>query len=247
MEKEIQILKLSASSMKTYEQCPKKYYYNYIEKLPKKDWSHLDLGNLCHKTLELFHKNYIQFGTKHKTLAKLMEMSFKEAIKEFQNTNKEILLDAKKMLDDYLKKVKKDGMPIVKGIEKGFEISLSEDVIIRGFIDRVDIIKDGSLQVVDYKTTKNEKYLDEFQLLVYGLWLQQEFGSLDYFSGSYVLLKHGSKTKDFEFNNKDLDRIKRKILDYANKIKTEDTWTPIPTILCVWCDFKNICPAHKAW
>jgi len=69
----IEILKLSASSMNTYKQCPLKYYYNYIEKAPRKQWVHFQLGNLCHKALEIFHDIYMKKGTNGKSLDKLMK------------------------------------------------------------------------------------------------------------------------------------------------------------------------------
>ena len=53
-------IKLSVSSIKTYEDCPKKYWYGYIEKPPieKKPWVHLEFGSCLHLALEKFH----QFG-----------------------------------------------------------------------------------------------------------------------------------------------------------------------------------------
>lgn len=243
-----EIIKLSASAVKTYDQCPRKYYYTYIDKAPRKQWAHFDLGNLCHKALEVFHEVYMQEGlTKKKSLAKLMGYGFKIARKDFPHMNDSQLAEAKSLLMDYLLFIKQNGMPMVKGVETSFDFYLREDVRIRGFLDRVDILKDGRFHIVDYKTTKNIKYLDKFQLLVYGLWLIENYPEVDSFKGSYVLLRHGAKSKEYEFNTKDVEKTKKELLAYADAIRSEDTWAPVPTILCRWCDFNNICPAQQAW
>ena len=88
----IEIIKLSASSMKTYDQCPKKYYYNYITKEERKQWDHFDLGNLCHKILEIFHLIYMEEGTSKKSLNKLMGHSFAEARKDFKDVPGNIII-----------------------------------------------------------------------------------------------------------------------------------------------------------
>lgn len=244
----VEIIKLSASAVKTYEQCPRKYYYNYIEKAPRKQWPHFDLGHLCHKTLEIFHEIYLKEGTeKMRSLPKLMGHSFKIARKEYSHMSDDLVAEAKVLLADYLEKVKREGMPLVKGIETAFDFYLRDDIRIRGFLDRLDVEKDGRFHIVDYKTTKNEKYLDEFQLLVYGLWLYENDPNIDSFKASYILLRHGCKHKEYEFNAADVIRVKKELINYADRIKNENAWMPIPSMLCNWCDFKEICPAQKAW
>lgn len=244
----LEIIKLSASAVKTYDQCPRKYYYTYIDKQPKKQWAHFDLGNLCHKALEVFHEIYVQEGlAKRRSLAKLMGHSFKVARRDFPNMDNDLVAEAKELLMGYLNRVKKDGMPFVKGVETAFDFYIREDIRVRGFLDRLDIEKDGRFHIVDYKTTKNPKYLDEFQLLVYGLWLKENNPEVDSFKGSYLLLRHDSKLKEYEFNASDIDRVQKDLISYAERIRNEDEWTPVPTMLCNWCDFKEVCPAQKAW
>jgi len=245
-------IKLSASSMKTYTQCPKKYQFNYIVREKTKNWDHFDLGNIAHLTLELFHKEYMEDGTSKRTLGKIMSRSFTTAreSKEFKNIKNHILVEAKGLLDTYLKSVVVSGMPIVKSVEKKFTLDINDKIIVRGVADRVDIMKDNRFHIVDYKTTKNKRYLEPFQLLVYGLWLKSEYPEMTSFKASYLLLRHDSALKSYEFNMEDLDACKKKILGYADKINNSidsDTWMPIPTPLCNWCDFNKLCPAQVGW
>lgn len=247
------ITKFSASSIKTYESCGLKYYYNYITKEERKEWSHLVLGNFCHLVLELFHKKYAKSGLKgYKSLNNLMSACFAQARKrkQYRDASNILLAEAKDLLNDYLKVVSVSGMPIVKGVEKKFDIDLSDTVKVRGIIDRIDILKDGQFHIVDYKTTKKQRYLEPFQLLVYGSWLLQEYPKTKTFKASYVLLRHNSALKSYTFNREDVEDCERTILDYAKKINRsvkDDQWVPVPSPLCRWCDFQTICPTQAGW
>ena len=243
--RDTQIIKLSASSVKTYDQCPKKYFFNYIERAPRKQWPHFDLGNLCHRSLEFFHLENMKNPLPKKQWAKLMGNCFAKARQEFPNMDDSMLQEAKDLLTDYLISLKKTGLTNVKGVETSFNFHISENILIRGFLDRVDLMKDNRYHIVDYKTSKNDKYLDPFQLQIYGLWLKTEHPEVESFKGSYVLLRQKSRLKSYDFNMDDVERVRRELVQYAEKIRYDDVWTPIPTILCNWCDFQDICPAAK--
>lgn len=249
--KGLQLLKVSASSMKTFDQCPKKYFYNYIAREPKKQWDHFDLGNLCHKVLEIFHETYMNEGAPGGSLSKLMGHSFAEGRKEFVHAKNDIIVEAKNLIEGYLKYVSQNGMPHVKGVETSFKLNITDDILVRGYLDRVDILpKNGIFHIVDYKTTKNKRYLEPFQLLIYGLWLQSEYPDIKEYKASYVLLRHGSSSKSYNFNREDLEKVKKKIIHFAESIRVsdlEDNWLPIPGPLCNWCDFKKLCPTQQGW
>ena len=240
-----EIIKLSASSVKTYEQCPRKYYFNYIEKAPKKEWEHFDLGNLCHHTLETFHDHFIIEKYNKKQAAKIMGEAFAKARLEYPKLTDELVAEAKQMMTDYLKMISSNGMPKVKSCEQDFDFKIADSIMVRGYIDRIDIVKDDKFRIMDYKTTKNAQYLDPFQLLVYGIWLKKTYPDVKDFIGAYVLLRHQSKLKEYSFNLIDIEAAEKKLIDYANTIRAENAWITIPSKLCNFCDFKDICPAQK--
>jgi CRISPR/Cas system-associated exonuclease Cas4 (RecB family) len=142
-------LKVSASAIKTYTQCPRKYYYTYINKLPKKKWAHIELGNFVHDALETFHNRMRDDPLPESGWAQaLKEACFAEAPK--YALTKEQRATAFGMLQTYLQKLKENGFPKVLFNEKEFTIELPENVVLRGFIDRVDDIGD-MFEIVDYK------------------------------------------------------------------------------------------------
>src|ERR1700748_3548955 len=94
-------LKISASSVKTYENCQRKYYYSYVAKpdLPPKEWQHLYLGTFCHAVLESFHKKWKE--NKNLELPSLMSECFLEARENDKKIGASQIDEAKSMLQDY--------------------------------------------------------------------------------------------------------------------------------------------------
>lgn len=232
------LLKLSASSTKTYSSCAKKYYYSYINKIyPRKEWAHLTLGSFTHSCLEQFHESWLK--DKNLELSSLMGQAFSDQRNNFKLTDEQ-LEDAKAMLQDYLFQVERNGMPNVLSNEESFEIVI-ENYLMRGFIDRIDVDKDGLFHIIDYKTSKTDKYMDEFQLLVYGVALKRKHPTIEKIRGSYVLLRQSSRLLTYEFDVDDLLKCENKIVEFGKSIENEVEWATNPSPLCKWCDFYEPC------
>ena len=237
------MIKLSASSIGTFEKCPKQYHYRYIDKpdIEKKDWSFLEFGKCAHRVLELFHEDLCNNVREVSEYPEIMMISFKEALTEYDmNILRPELPLLKEVIQDYLNKILDEGLPEVVHNELNFTMMIG-DYTVRGFIDRIDRIGPGEYKVVDYKTNKNPKYLTPFQLILYAIAIKEVFPDAEKISGAYVLLKHGSKLKEYEFTEKDFEDARNKILRVGNSIDTNTEWEKRPTRLCNWCDFQSIC------
>jgi ATP-dependent helicase/DNAse subunit B len=246
------ILKLSASSIKTYQQCPRKYWYNYIDKpeIEQREWDHLTLGNFVHEVLEFFHNVLKKDGSKNhrKTMGWVCKTKEREENAKGELRYKmtpEVRKQVRSMLMDYLKMLERDGVPNVQANEQRFNVKIDEDLLVRGVIDRVDLGVDDDpdiYHIIDYKSGKS-KYLDEFQLLVYGIALMDKNPDLETYKGSYLVLKENMLWKSYEFSRTDIDQVKEKIRSVAQQIRGDTTWEPKPQFLCSYCDFEDICDA----
>jgi putative RecB family exonuclease len=238
------ILVLSASRIKTFQQCPRKYYYNYIEKLPRKDWPHFDLGTLVHGALEGFHQDFKKDGS-DLNLKRIMKLSFKAQRDEMEKEkplDDKVLLEARDLLLEYLRSMETEGIGSeIVSLEEEFEIPLAKGLSVRGFVDRVDLDADGIYHIKDYKTNKSTKYMEPFQLRIYGIYLADKYPEADRFRGSYIMMRFGGSYISYDFNMADVDKCKKQLIEYGERIKEEGKWIPKPSRLCDWCDFKNPC------
>lgn len=248
------MLKLSVSSMDTYEKCPKKYHYTYIEKpnIQKKKWAHTEFGSCAHKMLELFHLRYMKEPFSTREAPAIMKECFVDAINEFNmdlleeeawSPNGDIsgIILLKNIMQQYLHKIKKEGMPNIVGVEIPYSFKHADDVELRGFIDRVDLVEPGHYMVVDYKTSKSPDYLTPRQLTVYAEAITRTYKDVKKLSGKYIMLKLDCKEIEWSFSSEDLAKLNKNIDKIATAIKTEEKWLKKPTTLCNFCDFKSLC------
>ena len=159
----------SPSSIKTYKQCPRKYYYQDIEKLKTAPNNHTTRGNIVHNTLEqcfgfkpsgytencaailkqkmqeLLLKNWVAY---EKELARYA-LTREQKIFYFE----ESMLMLFNWLDGFLQKIEATGLPFPEAFhmlspverEKQYK---SNAWAVRGFIDLVEDIN-GKIRVMD--------------------------------------------------------------------------------------------------
>jgi len=240
---------LSVSKIKTFESCKLKYKYNYIDRLPRKDWAHLTFGKFLHEALEIFHRYLISGNTVSLNL--IMSQSFTEAREKYDDKlTKEQKKEAHAILKTYLDIITAEwasgNIINVLAVEQPFFVDLDGKILLNGLIDKIQEDPDEVLHVKDYKTSKSSKYLqnDLFQLKVYAYvkFLQDE--GLDKVRGSYVMLKHGFETvpkNAKEFTRNDIAGVEEKILKVYNSITDEQLWRATITPLCGYCDFADTC------
>lgn len=264
-------LYLSPSSVKTYEQCPRKYYYNYIEKLPKKDFTHLHLGSFCHDVLEQFHivlpdtdiictnedggscEIYDRDCSCVHVYRKLMNQIFPKR-KKILAEKKEIILPKKQLMDaqimikNYIDNLE---IGVVNGIlynERKFTFALTDKYMANGIMDRIDK-RDGIYHLIDYKTNKSAKYMEPFQLYVYGLALSTYDdidNDVDEIYASYQMLRLNRELK-YKITRFEMDECKRKLIEFGDRITDDQKWIMKASPLCNWCDYKDICFNPNEW
>lgn len=235
-------IRVSISALSCYEQCPRKYKFQYIDKIKKTErQKHLDIGVYVHEVLEFFHQR-AEGKSKPDEISAVMRETAKE---RWQNFSKLLDLDDQRkatgMLKSYLAYIANTGMPNVLVTEGRFKFDINPEITMVGVVDRIDDLEDGTKRILDYKTGKS-KYLDRFQLEVYGLHLKNMFPSIESFVGAYVVLPEGPKLMEYTISTGELKETRESIIEQANDIMEDATWAPKPTKLCDWCEYKDMCP-----
>ncbi|MEO9323856.1 PD-(D/E)XK nuclease family protein [Nocardioides sp. C4-1] len=128
------------------------------------------------------------------------------------------------------------------------ETLLESRLLLRGFVDRLDVAPDGAVRVVDYKTGKSpgERYERDalFQLKFYALALWRTRGGPPpalrlVYLGNGELLTYQPDEADLLATERRVEAVWRAIT-YAEQ--TGD-WQPRRSSRCGWCAHRAICPA----
>lgn len=181
---------LSASMVSSFFQCPADWLMDsfILPKIDHEEPVHFVRGHIFHETMEKF----FSFPKKERT-PKLLSQTAMHVIKTKYKetlTDKETMLWVKEALQGYLATgfnyTNVDIAQIVRDPEKGPEPGIELFVKgklgntkrnVVGFVDRIDQLPNGSLQIVDYKTGKKINAFDPQKPIDsnndFGYWRQQ--------------------------------------------------------------------------
>lgn len=127
------------------------------------------------------------------------------------------------------------------------ETELEDGLVLRGYVDRLDVAPDGRLRVVDYKTGRSPSELFEtkalFQMRFYALVLWRLRGVVPSML-QLVYLGNGEVVR-YSPDERELEATERKVRALWTAIaRAADTgdWRPSKSRLCDWCDFQALCP-----
>jgi len=138
----------------------------------------------------------------------------------------------------YLPKPKKKDDEFVK--ENFFKVDIGDSLKLTGIIDRIDKDEDG-YHLIDYKTGKEKKKENDFQLMVYALLAEGALG-MPLAKASY-LYPENAKLVTFAPDGKSKDKALTKIKEIINAIRKNEEFDPEPSKMCYYCDFVELCPA----
>jgi putative RecB family exonuclease len=249
----------SHSKLSTFEQCPMKFKYRYIDKIPVEFEKTIEafLGEIIHETLE-----WLYAEIKLKKIPSLDSMIEHYAIKwseEFSkenlkmranSTEKEFFEKGIKLLINYYA----ENQPfedVTLEVEKEILISLDKEgqYKILGFIDRIAYNpKTKQYEVHDYKIANSlpqkEKIEQDRQLALYSMGVKDLFGQeedilLVWHYLSYNKVIHSKRTKG------QLEKLKEDTIKLIKKIESTEIFPPNRGPLCDWCEYKKFCYANN--
>lgn len=254
----------SPSSINTYRTCPRKYYYQYIEKLPVKKNISLVKGSIVHSVLEDFF-DLESLGLEYKKTMRLHAASLlnsawvksKKELDELRLDDLNVHFDdaaimVSKWLENFINRIERLKS---QGIEERRAYSMlvpkreleyrSEGHAVRGFIDAIEEGQ-GKIRLIDYKTSKSNHINDQYylQLSLYALLYEHKHGKLPD-EVALNFLRHGEKS--ITVTRRMVDYALQELKDVHKKTLSKDIADyPIKRSgLCKWstgqCDFYECC------
>lgn len=273
----------SYSKMEVFKNCPFQYKLKYVDKKYSKDTSiALELGSLCHYVLESKGRmiaagqnvNYDRLNdilldgvsevdekTKEKLLGvRQLKRKYFEVWHEEDNASGASYEDKIKIFNQVLHNDMEDTDWKPVYFEMPFEFVWDNKVIIKGFIDRIDV-KENQYRTIDYKTSKKvyeqSKLATSLQFGIYALAILNEFGVLPIESiYRFILIdeEQYALTKGWE---KRLIKALDKVFGDIEASEKKEIFVPKPSPLCHWCNFcqtnseatiyRNECEYFSKW
>ncbi len=129
------------------------------------------------------------------------------------------------------------------------EALLDSKLLLRGFVDRIDVSPEGLIRVVDYKTGRSPGEMFEakalFQMKFYALVIWRTRGVIPSVL-QLVYLGNGEVLR-YTPDEQDLVATERKVEAIWQAIRAAEEsgdWRPRTSRLCDWCAHQAICPAY---
>jgi len=240
---------LSYSQIETFDTCPLQYRYRYIQRIPVTPSGALSFGDAIHKTLFAFYKAAKEGkNPTKKDLLKILEENWSSVGYASKAHEMKMKKQGEEILANFYEKAY-DPKHLPKDLEQMFTIKISPNFKIGGKIDRVDELPDGKLEIIDYKTGKvpsEEKIDKNLQMTIYALAAQDE-GIYGKNPEEVILSFYFLDTQEkisLQRTRQQLEEAKKTLLLKKKEIESSD-FSPKPSNLCDFCEFRLLCEAWQ--
>jgi len=239
-------MRISYSAFDTFNRCPLKYKFSYIERIKVPQKPEFYFGGLVHAV--------VQEGLKRDPIIPSLE----ELIKYLEDNWSEEAFPSKQEAEQYLDFGKnmirnfhsslRPGLRNIVATEKRFQVPLNEKHNLTGMIDRIDRLPYGAFEVIDYKTSKkpsiqadvdSDKQLGIYKLAVSHMWPEAKDVKL-----TLYFLKHPMQLTTTR-QDSEIETLKEEIIETAEKIESETEFAPKANQFCDWCEYGHLCPLMK--
>jgi RecB family exonuclease len=237
-------MRLSYSSIDTYETCPAKFKFAYEDRLPRRPSPALSFGDSLHRALQCFHNRPVPVPPAREELLEMLDAvwvseGYRDASEErtYRDHARQVLVQY------HVENAERYRIPVA--LEFRFSIEI-EGVQVNGMIDRMDRLPGGGYEIIDYKTNRRLPPLSrverDLQLSIYHLAAREVWGIDPERLTLYYLLPGQRMTTTR--TPEDVDELRARIATVAERIGA-GKFEPRENPLCDWCDYQAMCPIFR--
>ncbi|MCZ7437889.1 PD-(D/E)XK nuclease family protein [Micromonospora sp. WMMC241] len=248
---------LSPSRAADFKTCPLLYRFRSIDRLPERPTIEQARGTLVHAVLErlfdlpaptrtpesagdLVAPQWDRLVTEEPELAELFAGDDAAGVEGFLRSAA-ALLEGYFAVEDPRRLEPAEREALISAV-------VDDELLIRGYLDRLDVAPDGALRVVDYKTGGAPREAFEaralFQLKFYALVLWRTRGVVP--RVLRLLYLKDAEVCDYAPDAEELVRFERTVVALWRAIEqatARQDFRPRPSRLCDWCSHQSRCPS----
>ena len=239
---------LSPTKISTYLACPTKYMWTYVDpkgRIYMRAKSYFSFGSTLHNVLQRFHDSGDAGVTTIEEVQAAYEESWIDAGFASAEEMAEAFGEGREILERYVvehktRKTEAKTLFVEKQVRADFG-----DFVLMGRVDRVDEFPDGRLEIVDYKSGRDDvesaDVANDLAMSVYQLLLRRQFPGRAV-CATIIALRTG-RSATCELSDEQIASIDEDIRQLANEILTAN-WEKRPIVkkpLCDRCDFLTLC------
>jgi DNA helicase-2/ATP-dependent DNA helicase PcrA len=242
-------LRLSASSIEDYEDCPLKFKFGHYLKIPTGPQAALTFGNIMHGSVKRYFELRAKGQASFEAVKEFYESAWRKSGFEDEYQEQAYKQAGLEQLRAFVEKQEStETLPL--GMESSFSLDLGE-VLLEGRIDQINPLvphpreDDRTVELIDYKTGKPRSQKDadnSLQLSVYAL-AAQEVMKLRPARLTFYCLTNNEPVHTVR-TEQELKAVKTEILTVADRIR-QNHFPAAPGFVCKFCDYRLICPAHE--
>ncbi|MHB1538215.1 MAG: RecB family exonuclease [Solirubrobacteraceae bacterium] len=234
-------LLLSASDVETYRSCPLRYKFARVLRIPADPTLNQRFGIVVHQVLERYHADG---GGDLGRLLGLLDACWRRAGLRESEQERTLAGKARNALRRYHDRLD-EHVSTPLWFERSFAFKLGRHHV-RGRVDRVDRLPDGTHELIDYKTgrPRSEAQLrQDVQLSLYAL-AARECWQLERSRQSYYYLLDDEKVP-LPDGGPGLDWVRETVSEVGEAIMQE-RFDPTPSKgACAICDYRIACPVAE--
>jgi putative RecB family exonuclease len=247
----------SPSRLASFEDCPRKFYYRYVQKLPvDSEGVEAFAGKRVHEVLErLYH--FIGRGMVP-SLAKVLDR-FRTMWSDAWSPERIRIVregmqpahyraNGERCLTNYYRRHYPFDQGETLGLEQRVSFSLDQGggYRLQGIVDRIVRAPDDAIEIHDYKTgqrvPRQEQLDQDRQLALYQIGVAERFRH----EGPIRLVWHyllSDQQRSSSRTPEALASLRDETMGLIDRIRAEQEFEPRPSALCRWCEYSDICPA----
>ncbi|HET6746008.1 MAG TPA: PD-(D/E)XK nuclease family protein, partial [Candidatus Limnocylindria bacterium] len=239
-------LTLSYGQISDYLDCPTRYRYAHVIRIPTPASHQMAYGRALHAAVQAFHKRQLAgLATSLEELQAELDANWESVgflTQQHEQARRDAARDA---LERFWKEQQLEpARPIA--VEQDFSVVLGRDRV-RGRYDRVDRDADGRVSITDYKSsdvrdpaTAGRRSRESLQLSIYALAYESQHGRLPdelalHFLESGIVGRSTASPKR-------LAKAAEQVTTVSDGIRAGDFAANPSPMRCGFCPFREICP-----